>query len=161
EAGVLNSLTGGRRRLNPAQIGQRRNQLGPLLARQLEERVDSLFVYDKVRHASYEVRADGVPEQASPTSFQSRLVKEFGWWLKDVNAPAVSPFRMVDGQGYHLVCQPLPKIFAVVVAAVSVDRINQEFLKPLKSETGTGAFVVNHDWVTMAASRDDLVGANL
>ena len=141
----------------------RRGLLGPLLARQLEERADYLFLYNKDQNAAIDVsKSEGDPETAPADSPEGRIVTAFSSFLKDVNAPAISPFQMVDGRGINLVCQPLPQVKDVVVAVVSVEKINQEYLKPLNSDPSRGgAFLINNDLMTMAASRPNLVGLDL
>jgi len=154
-------------RRNPLKLPvapSRRGLLGPLLARQLEERADYLFLYKKDQNAAIDVSKDeeGTPQTAPADSPEGRIVTAFSSFLKDVNAPAISPFQMVDGRGINLVCHPLPQVKDVVVAVVSVDKINLLFLQRLNSDPSRGgAFLINNDLMTMAASRNSLVGVDL
>jgi serine phosphatase RsbU (regulator of sigma subunit)/type II secretory pathway pseudopilin PulG len=156
----------GQRRTPPKMpITTRRGLLGPLLARQLEERADYLFLYKKDQNAAIDVSSkpeEGDPRSAPADSPEGRIVTAFSSFLKDVNAPAISPFQMVDGRGINLVCQPLPQVKDVVVAVVSVEKINQLYLQPLNGDPSRGgALLINNDLMTMAASRPDLVGVDL
>jgi len=155
----------------PAQGGQppRRNILGPLLARQLGERVDYLFVYNKRAGSGQSpivdvAHSDGAPDPAASAtdSAEQKIAAAYGPWLKTVTTPSISPFQMVEGHGVNLVCHPLTNQPLIIVAVVYVEKIDQEYLKPLNEDPATGgAFLINSDEVTLAASRPDLVGLNL
>jgi serine phosphatase RsbU (regulator of sigma subunit) len=160
----------GVRPLAQAASGQpRRNILGPLLARQLGERVDYLFVYNKRAGSGQSsivdvAHAEGTPDAAANAtdSAEQHIVAAYGPWLKNVDAPSISPFQMVDGHGVNLVCHPLINQPLIIVAVVYVEKIDQEYLKPLNEDPATGgAFLINSERVTLAASRPDLVGLNL
>ena len=150
----------------------RRNILGPLLARQLGERVDYLFVYNKRAGSGQspivDVAHSDNPSEISSTvanatdSAEQHIVAAYGPWLKTVDAPSISPFQMVDGHGVNLVCHPLINQHLIIVAVVYVEKIDQEYLRPLNEDPATGgAFLINSERVTLAASRPDLVGLDL
>ena len=138
--------------------------LGLLLGRQLEERVSHLFVVEKETLAARDVVIQPDPG-TGPTPDQ--VVQRFGGWLQAVDRQSVSHFETfaeMPGSGLNLVCIPIAKNTAVVVAAVPVSQINHTFLSAINApskEHGTGAYLIDERRVVMAASRPALVGGNL
>jgi serine phosphatase RsbU (regulator of sigma subunit) len=138
--------------------------LSVLLERQLKERVSHLFVVEKETLTARDVVVQPDPG-AGPTPDQ--VVQRYGGWLQSVDAQSVShfeTFREMPGGGLNLVCLPIVKNTAVVVAAVPVAHINDTFLSPINApstEHGTGAYLIDERRVVMAASRPGLVGGDL
>ena len=81
--------------------------------------------------------------------------------MKDVAEPTVSPFKMVDDYGMNLVVHPLRNLPAVLVAVVSVEKVSQQYIKPLHDGSATDGLLVNHCCQAIMASREGLIGQDL
>lgn len=84
-------------------------------------------------------------------------------FIRAVDAQSVSPFEVYDsGGGMNLVCLAIgPRKDRVLVAAVPVQKIDEQFLDALNSDAATGAWLVDESTTAMAASREEMVGMNL
>lgn len=136
----------------------RSNFMGLLLARQLDQRVSHLFFLDKSTLRTRDVILEP-DDEASPSTQQ--IIQAFAPYLKSVEEQSVSPFEVIDGDGLNLVCLPVAKGRLLVVAAVPVERINQEFLVALNSDSNTAAYLFDESLTVMAASRPSLVGIDI
>lgn len=136
--------------------------LGTILGRQLEDRVSHLFVVDRNTFATRDVVTQPAPGDG-PTP--DEIVARYQPWLGALDRQSVSPFELFDTpagrHGLNLVCLPVARGTAIVVAAVPVAKIDEKFLAILNGDENTGAFLINESLTAMAASRPELVGANL
>jgi serine phosphatase RsbU (regulator of sigma subunit) len=138
--------------------------VGLLLSRQLQDRVSHLFVLDRdTMELVGLTRAELMPEtKVKANRSDEVIVERYRAWLTNVKRQSVSRFEIIDGEGINLVCLPFgPKRSSLVVAAVPVKKIEEKFVNELNRDAGTGAFLVDGQLTTMAASRSALVGTNL
>lgn len=76
---------------------------------------------------------------------------------------AVSGFQLIEGRGYNLVAMPVVRrpqpVSMLVVAAIPVSTITEQFLSTLNNDPATGSLLLNDSQTVMASSRKEIVGA--
>ncbi|MDB5294688.1 MAG: Stage sporulation protein, partial [Phycisphaerales bacterium] len=148
---------------------QRGLLLGHLLGRQLEDRIDHLFVVPRPIPTTGTVPVRDVTVKPEPGQGPSaeELCDRYRDWLRDAKEQAVSRFELFDGPGgprtlgYNLVALPIGSGRTVLVAAVKVSTIAEQYLAALNADPATGVMLVNDSLTVMAASRANLAGTSL
>lgn len=137
--------------------------LGQLLGRQLEERVTHLFVVNRPIKATgtLDIHDVAVHPKIGEGPTPEEVADRYRNWIRDVKSQEISKFELFGNRGYNLVALPIGnKGAAVLVAAVPVSTITEQFLALLNSDPGTTVMLVNDSLTIMAASRPPLVGTS-
>lgn len=137
--------------------------LGHLLGRQLEDRVDHLFVVPTPipKTGPVPVRDVAVKPPAGEGPTAEALAARYRDWLPTVSEQAVSRFELFDGRGYNLVALPVSRGQSVLVAAVKVSTIAEQYLAALNADPSADVMLVNDAMTVMSASRPQLAGVNI
>jgi serine phosphatase RsbU (regulator of sigma subunit) len=155
--------------------------VGQLLGRQLEERVTHLFVVGRRLGPPPPPPPKGAPKPATPPKRDMELVladvivepstsdepnakalmERYQSWLLAVKEQSISKFELFGNHGFNLVAMPVSDGRALLVAAVPVSTITEQFLSAINSDPNTGVMLVNDSLTVMAASRPKIVGANV
>lgn len=145
--------------------------LGQMLGRQLEERVTHMFVVARStqKDGPVQLREISVAPQDPTAPTAEKLVERYRDWLREVSSQSISRFELFDGKGYNLVAIPVGRGSSpgglqggtVMVAAVPVSTITEQYLSTLNNDPSTGVLLVNDSLDVMASSRPNLVGVNI
>jgi serine phosphatase RsbU (regulator of sigma subunit) len=132
----------------------------PLLWHQLDNRVTTLFAVDRVNH-----RVVGVYPHTDAASAQ-RAADHCKSWLKDVDAPTLSPLQRMDGEWVHLLCVPAPGPTGMagrvlLVAVVPISGVELQFLANINRDRTHDVILADQSGLVMSASQSRLVGRNL
>lgn len=151
-------------RLSVALRPSRALNFAPLIARQLEGRVSQVFLIEPGRSTQPRVLAqeDLNEKTRSLRRAEARTVADaFGPWLAEVDGPAISPFKLIDGQAMNIVAVPIGEPPArLLVAVAPLQSIERTYLNKLQREA-IGAFLVDDQQTIMVSSRPRLVGQNV
>jgi serine phosphatase RsbU (regulator of sigma subunit) len=149
--------------------------VGQLLGRQLGDRVTALFAVSRRNEPppKSSTRPTGAPKTPhielalQEVSVQGEgpdpkaLLVRYHEWLLGVKEQSISRFEVFDGRGYNLVAMPVGDGKLLLVAAVPVSAITEQFLSVLNSDPTTNVMLVNDSLTVMAASRASLVGDSI
>jgi serine phosphatase RsbU (regulator of sigma subunit) len=129
-----------------------------------------------------------IGKESFPSSPEEVLAQSRAW-LESLEKPSISGFQMYGDVGANLVCVPFPHVqesnqpppprgpgggglqmhfggapretFRLLVAVVPIREIETRFLKSLNDEDDTRAWLIDEKMTAMAASRPQLIGANM
>jgi len=137
--------------------------LGQVLGRQLEERVSHMFVVARPipKTGPLEIREVSIKpaDDAGPTP--QDLATRYRDWLRTVESQSISRFELFEGRGYNLVALPVTRGTGVMIAAVPVSTITEQYLNALNADPATDVLLVNDSLQVMASSRPNLVGVDI
>jgi serine phosphatase RsbU (regulator of sigma subunit) len=133
--------------------------VGPILWKQLQGRVTMLFSLDRsmLGKPHPTIRMVGTND---PNLSAEQIIAQSHTWLESVREPSASLYQTFGDVGGNLICIPYPR-GRMVIALVPIHEIDTRFLQSLGDGNGLGAWVIDEEMTAMAASRPDLVGANM
>jgi serine phosphatase RsbU (regulator of sigma subunit) len=127
-----------------------------LVAEQLGGRVSALFVYDKQTGRVVPV----LPQQSKLTA--DELPPDMVTWLRAVDRTRVSHLMQLNGQGVSLVAASFGKADPLLlVAVVSGQEIDQNFLHLLNDQNSAGVSLVDNRLQVVTSTNRALAGMNL
>jgi serine phosphatase RsbU (regulator of sigma subunit) len=91
-----------------------------------------------------------------------QIVTESATWLKSIKEPSLSKLIKVQDEDSTLLCVPVspgsPRLYVVVVP---MQKINEEFLKPVNAQQRMSAMLLSDDMHVLSAADASLVGLSM
>jgi serine phosphatase RsbU (regulator of sigma subunit) len=122
---------------------------------------------------------------ANPSILPEQVIAQSRAWLESIETPTISGYQMFGDVGANLVCIPFPHLqeptqpprapgsggprfggptretFRLLIAVVPIHEVEVRFLKSLNDQDDAHAWLIDERMTAMAASRRQMVGANM